>query len=766
MEQKDYRLAAIMYTDIAGFSRMMEKDEAGTLKLLHVHNELITEIAERHHGTVIKTIGDAFLIDFRNTVEALQSALEIQDALYAHNKQNPTLPLLVRIGLHLGDIYFYENDALGEGINIAARLQSFARPGCICFSQDVYNQVLNKLDFNAQKLGKVSLKNITKEIHAFEIATANVEFDPNGDKPRPGYKPGTYLGDESAEGGESGTARGGLDRSYTPEGSANVIAEIRKAILADTKTAGRRFSVREALEKYGEYGVEAKEVIASMAEQGLIVKERGVEDYSRESWGRPGSTGAAGSAGLGSEIGREVGNAVEGIIGAIERGVREWEKHDASGRGGERARRALEKLAVKQELKRQEQELATGKWDKELRDSDYFKPGSEAVTRDLAEYRAAVENNERKAKTGLVGNVASFLGVNALLWFINITTSADFLWAAIVSASWGIGIASNAAAAYRQGKKRAELDKMPELDAAQLDTCKKLHRVEDSIVHHGVTTVMVPGLLFLINLMTSAEFLWAAIPSGIMVVSWISHFITYRFTKGSLQKKLFESFGHSGNARSFFKNRASARADAATMGPYASLYAEARAARDAIVAQLKKAKKRKADTFDPDLEPQLEEYVGQVKLLTQSANEIDQLVDTIPLGELEKDRAELKRKIDGTTNMSLKAEYEKSVAEIDRHEKAGKELEDQREVLRLRLKSSVNVLKQMQLDMARMAAMPDSTDQAAIAAVKHRTDEFQGYLEDMRRGWDEATADPYAELEKIVAEREAREKLPPPASGK
>ena len=105
--------------------------------------------------------------------------METQDKLYEHNKENPGLPLLVRIGVHLGDIYFFENDALGEGINIAARLQSLARPGCICFSQDVYNLVLNKIEFRAEKLGKVSLKNITKEIHAYEITTPNVEFDPN-----------------------------------------------------------------------------------------------------------------------------------------------------------------------------------------------------------------------------------------------------------------------------------------------------------------------------------------------------------------------------------------------------------------------------------------------------------------------------------------------------------------------------------------------------------------------------------------------------------
>ncbi len=276
MEQKDYRLAAIMYTDIVGFSRMMERDEAGTLEILRFHNGLVNGIAEKRHGTVIKTIGDAFLVDFRNTVEALQCAMEIQAAIYEHNKEGKGQPLLLRIGLHLGDIYFFENDALGEGINIASRLQSVAKPGCICFSQDVYNQVLNKIDFRADKLGKVSLKNITKEIHAYEVASPNIEFDPDHDKPRVGFKPADV--DETAPvkapvraaplpGTPSPDARG-----YGPEAAKAVLDDIRKAILEDTRTMGRRLTVDEALERYGEYGVEAKEVIASMTDKGLIQK--------------------------------------------------------------------------------------------------------------------------------------------------------------------------------------------------------------------------------------------------------------------------------------------------------------------------------------------------------------------------------------------------------------------------------------------------------------------------------------------------------------
>ncbi|MBE6350149.1 MAG: adenylate/guanylate cyclase domain-containing protein [Spirochaetaceae bacterium] len=177
MEEKDYRLAAIMYTDIVGFSKMMGENERETLALLEIHNHIIEESVAIFHGNVIKTIGDAYMVDFRNTVEALQCAIAIQEKLYEYNVSVVTNKILIRIGLHLGDIYFYEKDAFGDGVNIAARLQSFAKPGCICFSQDIFNQVLHKIDFHAENLGEVSLKNITKEIFAYEIETKNSEFD-------------------------------------------------------------------------------------------------------------------------------------------------------------------------------------------------------------------------------------------------------------------------------------------------------------------------------------------------------------------------------------------------------------------------------------------------------------------------------------------------------------------------------------------------------------------------------------------------------------
>ncbi|NNM68017.1 MAG: adenylate/guanylate cyclase domain-containing protein, partial [Spirochaetales bacterium] len=169
MEQSDHRLAAVIFTDIAGFSAMMGSDEAGTLQTLEVHNQLVREQIRRHRGTEIKTIGDAFLAHFPTTIDAVLCAVGIQNSIQEYNSKGTGKPLALRIGVHVGDIYFYEKDALGEGVNIASRLQALAKPGNITISREVYSQISGKIPLKIESLGQVQLKNITREVFAYEI---------------------------------------------------------------------------------------------------------------------------------------------------------------------------------------------------------------------------------------------------------------------------------------------------------------------------------------------------------------------------------------------------------------------------------------------------------------------------------------------------------------------------------------------------------------------------------------------------------------------
>jgi class 3 adenylate cyclase len=166
------RLAAIMFTDIVGFSRQMGSNEARTLRLLAVHNHLIEQAVSAHHGHIIKTAGDGFLVEFPSVVHAVQCAQHIHTQLRAHNaEQEKTEQIHVRIGLHLGDIVVQQNgDVLGDGVNIASRLQALAEPDTICISHKVYEEVEKKLTLGTVvSLGRPKLKNITPRFPIYAL---------------------------------------------------------------------------------------------------------------------------------------------------------------------------------------------------------------------------------------------------------------------------------------------------------------------------------------------------------------------------------------------------------------------------------------------------------------------------------------------------------------------------------------------------------------------------------------------------------------------
>src|SRR5215510_1882728 len=162
VQSENRRLAAIMFTDIVGFSRQMGTDEARTLRLLAIHNQLIQQAASAHKGVIIKTVGDAFLVDFPSVVNAVQCAQQVHVQLRAHNAEKESAEQIhVRIGIHLGDIVQQDGDVFGDGVNVASRLQGLAETDTICISQKVYEEVENKLPLGAAiPLGKPKLKNI------------------------------------------------------------------------------------------------------------------------------------------------------------------------------------------------------------------------------------------------------------------------------------------------------------------------------------------------------------------------------------------------------------------------------------------------------------------------------------------------------------------------------------------------------------------------------------------------------------------------------
>ncbi len=171
VQSENRRLAAIMFTDIVGFSRQMGADEARMLRLLDTHNQLIQKAVTEHHGTVIKTVGDACLVDFPSVVHAMQCAQQIQAQFRAYNaEKEPTDQIHVRIGIHLGDIVQRDGDVFGDGVNIASRLQGLAEPDSICISDIVYRDVAKKIELGTiVSLGRLKLKNIAERFQIYAL---------------------------------------------------------------------------------------------------------------------------------------------------------------------------------------------------------------------------------------------------------------------------------------------------------------------------------------------------------------------------------------------------------------------------------------------------------------------------------------------------------------------------------------------------------------------------------------------------------------------
>ena len=166
------KLAAILAADVVGFSRLAGADEDRTLaRLRALRSDLIDPTIAVHHGRVVKRTGDGALVEFRSVVEAVRCAVEIQNAMVERNAGVPAERRIdFRIGIHLGDVVEEsDGDLMGDGVNIAARLEGIAQPGTICLSEDAYRQVRARLDLEVNYLGQTQLKNIAEPVRVYSL---------------------------------------------------------------------------------------------------------------------------------------------------------------------------------------------------------------------------------------------------------------------------------------------------------------------------------------------------------------------------------------------------------------------------------------------------------------------------------------------------------------------------------------------------------------------------------------------------------------------
>jgi TolB-like protein/class 3 adenylate cyclase len=175
------RLAAILAADIAGYSRLMGLDEVGTVEALREHRSAADPLITQHGGRVVKTTGDGLLIEFGSVVGAVECALGLQRLAAERNAGTPADRRMEwRIGIHLGDVLIEGDDILGDGVNIAARLEGVAEPGGICISDDAFRQVRGKVEAEFADLGEQSLKNIARPLRVYCVGSSSAARQPIG----------------------------------------------------------------------------------------------------------------------------------------------------------------------------------------------------------------------------------------------------------------------------------------------------------------------------------------------------------------------------------------------------------------------------------------------------------------------------------------------------------------------------------------------------------------------------------------------------------
>jgi TolB-like protein/class 3 adenylate cyclase len=262
------RLAAILAADIAGYSRLMGTNEEGTLaQLKSIRTALVDPAIAAHRGHIVKTTGDGMLIEFASAVDAVRYAVEIQRSLAERNTALPQDQRIeFRIGIHVGDVIFDDDDMFGDGVNIAARLEGIAEPGGVCMSDDAYRQVRGKVEITCDDMGQQSLRNIAEPVQAWRVrltdqapsavisrlAMSQPQVLPPSDRPSIAVLPFQNMsGDPEQEYFADGMAEDiitALSRFKAPFVIARNSSFTFKARAVDVKQVGRELGVRYVLE--------------------------------------------------------------------------------------------------------------------------------------------------------------------------------------------------------------------------------------------------------------------------------------------------------------------------------------------------------------------------------------------------------------------------------------------------------------------------------------------------------------------------------------
>jgi class 3 adenylate cyclase len=245
------KLTTILCADVADYSRFMARDEELTLRLLRAHREIFASVSSLHGGRIFNTGGDSILCEFASPVEAVRAATEIQQAVESRNASLPEDDRMrFRIGINLGDVLVHGEDLLGDGVNVAARIQTAAPVGGISLSGSVHDQITGKLNLGFQELGAREFKNLGRAIRTFTIVQAGEQTLPSSEPtPSPAARTRARWPGVVAAALVLGLAGGGVYWWMGERDAARIEAERQKVEQARIKAEVERLAAEEAKRK-------------------------------------------------------------------------------------------------------------------------------------------------------------------------------------------------------------------------------------------------------------------------------------------------------------------------------------------------------------------------------------------------------------------------------------------------------------------------------------------------------------------------------------
>ncbi len=762
MEADRLRLLALLSLELPALG--IPSIAGRSSRLLEESRKVINQILSQKRGELVRAIGDNFLAVFDNCKDAVDAALDISSSLSLLSGILSVESGLLspRMGIHVGDVAFYEKSIFGPTVDSAEILRSATSPGELCVSGEVLSLLRSPSDIQILPLPDQAQSILPPGLKGF-ILTKTA-----GPKERP-------TGADTIPPVESPKSTD-LNTDKTPS-----LEEIRKAILDEIRRRGRRLSVDEARSQFGWYGMEATEVIAFLADAGILTGKKrntsGDKTRAADTGGAakaPPGTGHAGTAGyawtrssstmsnagsdIAGEIGRSIESAVHAIVAEIERSVENKAKYQPHRKNGSRRRDSFDEYEGpldKPFVSASDRPRTPGQGSRRQRTS----PSKTLSTGAFERYRKEISAKAEKQKKGLVGSIISFAIINAALWYVNLNIATGFLWAPIVSAFWGFGVIESIFSAGRLGRQARETEALPDLDEAQTKELKEIHKARNSIGSHFFSTLSISAGLTAINMATGSADPWHLIPIGVLSVIFVIHLLSYIATGPRRAGQFFSKLGLRRNKKSLEEARRQREAKTTELGAYADLYQNV----EESAAEIETALDAFAPEFKEEMRPQLKDYLGQVLLLAKTANELDGIIGDIPVEALKKDKAELRTKLE-KASPAMRAEYEDSIKEVEAQEESFKALNEQRELIDLRLRSSVNQIQQLRLDLAKAKAADKereaSLPESLISSVRSRSEELSNYIEDLKKGHLEALADPFEELEKAQNDQTSLNKKP------